>query len=253
MGKAGSDLAGSRRNPPTCLSEPMAHRLKHLTLYEGRRRFSVLHLLICIVVMFVISPFVDKLTYGHFIESIVFSLLMIAAVSAVGGRRRSLIAAGVLVLPVLTTRWINHFWPNFIPLDLTIVVAIVFVSFVIAHLFRFVITAPQVTSEVLCAAISIYLLFAVVWAFAYTLLAHWQPGAFEFTNPKDADAKMTGFAALYFAVQILTTITFGDIVPITNIARMMALVQSTSGVFYMATMVARLVGLYTGKNASRTT
>jgi hypothetical protein len=46
-----------------------------------------------------------------------------------------------------------------------------------------------------------------------------------------------------FSVQILTTITFGDILPV-YIARMLALVQSTSGVFYMAILVARLVGLY---------
>jgi hypothetical protein len=61
---------------------------------------------------------------------------------------------------------------------------------------------------------------------------------------------MSGFTALYFSVQILTTITFGDILPVSNIARMLALVQSTSGVFYMAILVARLVGLYSSGGTS---
>jgi hypothetical protein len=124
------------------------------------------------------------------------------------------------------------------------------VSFVIFHLLRFVVAAPQVNSEVLCAAVAIYLLFAIVWAFIYTLLARWQPGAFDLTNANDAKNAMTGFTALYFSVQILTTITFGDILPVSNVARMLALVQSTSGVFYMAILVARLVGLYSSGGPS---
>lgn len=228
----------------------MRPTIKHLTMQEGRYRFSVLHLLVAIVVMFVVSPFVDRMAYGQFVESVIFSVLMLAAMNAVGGRRSVLVAAALLVLPVLLARWINHFWPNLVPVDISLAAAMIFVAFVIVHLFRFVIAAPQVNSEVICAAISIYLLFAVAWAFAYSLLARWQPGAFEFTNANDADARMIGFTALYFSIQISTTITFGDILPVSNVARMMALVQSTAGVFYMATMVARLVGLYSSSAAS---
>ena len=50
--------------------------------------------------------------------------------------------------------------------------------------------------------------------------------------------------ALYYSVQVITTITFGDILPVPNIARMTAIVEATTGVFYMATLISRLVGLY---------
>jgi len=202
----------------------MHKTIKRLTMQEGRYRFSVLHLLIAIVVMFVVSPFADRLTYGRFVESVIFTIFLLAAMNAVGGRRSILVAAAVLVFPVLITRWCNHFWPNLIPIDLNLVAAIVFVSFVIVHLFRFVITAPRVNSEVICAGICIYLLFAVAWAFIYTLLSRWQPNAFEFSNSTEGDAGLAGFTAMYFSVQILTTITFGDILPATNVARMLALV-----------------------------
>ena len=58
---------------------------------------------------------------------------------------------------------------------------------------------------------------------------------------------MVGFTALYFSVQILTTITFGDILPASNIARMLAIVEAAAGVFYLAIMIARLVGLYSSQ------
>jgi hypothetical protein len=212
--------------------------------YEGRRRLSVAHLLIAIVVLFVVAPFVDRVAYGHLIESLVFTVVLVAGVNAVGGRRRTLLVAAVLAAPVILIRWLNHLWPELLPADLGLVTALLFVSYVLVHLLRFVIAAPVVNAEVLCAAISIYLLYAVAWGFVYTLLYRWDPSWFVFTEPTDADATLTGFTALYFSVQILTTVTFGDILPVSNIARMMALVEATVGIFYLAILISRLVGLY---------
>ena len=212
--------------------------------YEGRRRLSVAHLLTALMALFIIAPFVDRFAYGNLIESGVFTAVLLTAVGAVGGRRRTLIAAALLAVPALAARWLNHLAPSLVPTDIGLVLAIVFVLFVIAHLFRFVITAKCVTTEVLCAAISVYLLFAIVGSQLYTLLGRWDPGAFSFTVPADSQATMSGFMALYFSVQILTTITFGDILPVSPVARMMAIVEAGIGVFYLAILIARLVGLY---------
>ena len=131
--------------------------------------------------------------------------------------------------------------------DIYLLAAIVFVIFVLFHLFRFVIFASVVNFEVLCAAIAIYLLLAVVWSLIYTVLAQSDPGAFAFTESSDADAKLVGFNALYFSVQVITTTTFGDIMPISDSARMLALLEATVGLFYLAILVSRLVSAYTGK------
>jgi hypothetical protein len=222
----------------------------NLPFREGRYRLSVAHLLTALIALFVVMPFVDQWRYGEIVESVMFSLVLLAAVNAVGGRRQTQIAAAVMAVPALLARWLNHVWPEGIVIELSLLAAIAFVAFVIAHLFRFVISAPEVNAEVLCAAISIYLLFAVAWAFLYTLLARWDPNAFVFTDPAADKPLLSGFTALYFSVQILTTITFGDILPRSNNARMMSLVEATAGVFYMAILIARLVGLYTSRPRS---
>jgi hypothetical protein len=224
--------------------------LKRATVQEGLHRLSVAHLLTAIVVLFVVEPFVDRWRYGDVVESVLFTLVMLAAVSAIGGRRTTLIVAAILAAPALITRWLTHIWPDLFPHDLHLVVAILFVGFVIYHLFRFVISAPAVNAEVLCSAISIYLLFAVAWSFAYTVLARADPNAFTYSNPADEKSGLSGFTALYFSVQILTTITFGDIMPASNVARMMSLVEASAGVFYLAILIARLVGLYSSGGAS---
>ena len=147
----------------------------HLPFREGRYRLSVAYLLIALVVMFVVLPVSDRFFFGKLVEAFVFTLMLLAAVNAVGGQRRTQVVAAVLMAPALLAHWLDHFWPGLLPDDLGLCLAIVFVIYVIAHLLRFVISAPVVNAEVLCAAISVYLLFAVVWAFFYTLLARWEP------------------------------------------------------------------------------
>jgi hypothetical protein len=221
------------------------------TIYEGVNRLSVAHLLAAIIVLFIIMPLADELTYGSLLESIAFSFVLLAAVSAVGGQRRALITAAALFVPALLARWLHHVWPQLFTENLYQLVAIVFVTYIVSHLFRFVITAPSVNLDVLCAAISIFLLYAVAWGFVYTVYADARPTSFKLSDTLGDNAHLSGFLALYFSMQVLTTITFGDVLPASNAARMMCLVEATTGVFYMATMIARLVGLYTGQATSR--
>jgi hypothetical protein len=220
-----------------------------LPIREGRHRLSVAHLLVAIVTLFVIMPLVDRLSYGEFIETAAFTFVLLAAVNAVGGERRIQVMAGVLAAPAVLAHWAHHIWPSVVPVEVRLIADLVFVSYVIAHLFRFVLVAPVVNAEVMCAAISIYLLLAVAWSFVYTVLATWEPGSFNYTESTgDApEPQLIGFLALCFSVQVITTITFGDIMPVSNVARMLTLAEATVGVFYMAILISRLVGVYASK------
>ncbi len=228
----------------------MRKSLKGLVMHEGRYRLSVAHLLVAIFAMFVVLPFADYTAYGPWIEAVAFTVVMLCAINAVGGRRNMLFAAAGLAFPAILLRWVYHIFPFGVSKDLYLLAGIAFVSFVIYQLLRFVVIAPQVNSEVLCAAVAVYALMAVAWSFVFTILNHWQPGALKFTNPHDAEATLQGFIAIYFSVQVLTTITFGDILPVSNVARMLALVESAMGVFYMAILMARLVGVYTSTSTN---
>jgi hypothetical protein len=210
-------------------------------------RFSAAHLLVAIAVLFIVLPFVDELPNGSLIESVVFTIVLLAGINALGGTWGTQLAAAAFALPALFSRWINHLWPAAIPPAFSIVVSLVFVTLVIAHLLHFIGKSPVVDSEVLCSAVAGYLLLALFWSFAFSLLARFQPQAFEYSDPLTATTKMDGFIALYFSVQVLTTITFGDVTPANNFARMMTLVEATTGVLYLAIVIARLVGIYSSE------
>ena len=55
---------------------------------------------------------------------------------------------------------------------------------------------------------------------------------------------MRGETALYFSFITLNTVGYGDITPVSGFARILAVLESTCGLFYMALLVARLVSLY---------
>ncbi|MEZ6073578.1 MAG: potassium channel family protein [Pirellulales bacterium] len=215
-----------------------------LPLRKGGNRFSVVYLVAALALMFVALPFADELAYGQLVEGIVFTLVLLAAVSAVATHRWTLIVALVLAVPTLVARWVNHIWPELLPIDPSLVVAFVFVVFVIAHLLRYIIQSPVVDFEVLCAALAIYLLIIVAWSFVYTLIWRLDMHAFISTVNNNAPVDMSGFNAFYYSMQILSTITFGDIMPATNVARMLSQIEGITGLFYLATLISRLVGLY---------
>ena len=222
----------------------------HVPFHIGRHRLSVAHLVAALVALFVVMPFADCFRYGDLIEATLLTIVLLAAVNAVGGRRRTKTAAAVLIIPVILTHWLDHLWPGLIPLEPVLLAECVFVSFVIVHLFRFVMTAPIVNAEVIYAAVAAYLLFAVAFAFLYTVLGNNFHDAFVFTVPDATGSTMHGFTSLYFSVQTLTASNFGDIMPAMRITRMLALVEVTIGMFYMTILLARLVGLYSNTNTT---
>jgi hypothetical protein len=78
------------------------------------------------------------------------------------------------------------FYPSAIPLNLTNVTAIVFGIFVIVHLLWFIMRAPRVDEEVLCAGIATYLMLGLLWTFAHILVARLAPGSFVVAGPPDS-------------------------------------------------------------------
>lgn len=231
-------------------SAPDAARPEATVLSRRRvRRFTAVEFLIALVCWIVSAPFLLPIEYGELVETVITALVFVSAVVAVGGRRRTLVIALVLVTPAFVGKWINHFQPDLISLEIVRITAVFFLGFVMVHFLRFILRAPSVNVEVLCAAISVYLLLGILWGFAYMLVAEQIPGSFVFVAG-NAGREMVGFEAIYFSFVTLSTVGYGDVVPSSNVSRMLAIMEATIGMFYVTVLIARLVSLYSSQRPS---
>src|SRR6516225_12086471 len=140
--------------------------LKHVRF----RRFSTVQLLVALVVLLISAPFVEEVEGGHIILSVLFSLVLLAAVFAVANRKRSLVIALALAIPAITARWVNQVRPDLVHPAVFLVCALVLLAFVIGHLLYFILHALVVNAEVLCASIAAYLMLGLMWTVAYWLV-----------------------------------------------------------------------------------
>ena len=216
----------------------------------GPRRFSMVQLLIALALLFFFFPFVEEIKGGDIIVSVLLSLVLLSAVLAVANRRRTLIIALLLAIPAVGGRWINHFQPHLVPPAIFLVAGLALIAFVVVNLLRFVLRAPSVNLEVLCASISAYLMLGLIWTIAYWLVAQLTPEAFAFNTTTGPKESMEGFNAFYFSFITLSTVGYGDITPVSKVARTLAAMEAITGLFYVAVLISRLVALYSTPNST---
>jgi hypothetical protein len=109
-------------------------------------------------------------------------------------------------------------------------------------LVRYIFLTRAVTRDVLYAATSVYLLLGAIFVPIYGLLETLWPGSFvDNTAP---DAPVAWQQLLYYSYTSLTTMGYGDVLPVSWWARSLATAEAVIGVLYIAILMGRLVGLY---------
>jgi hypothetical protein len=238
------------------VQDNLAESASAAAVSEARRRWigapakwSAVEYLVALVVFILASPLVVELEYGQLIEAAMLTVVLISAVVAVSERWITRLTAVVLVLPALAGRWIHHYRPELAPPAGYLGAGLVFLAFVLFHYFRYILRAPTVNFTVLCAAVSTYLMLGMFWTMAYVLLTSIRPDSFA-QSGKSAGV-MNGFDAFYFSFVTLSTVGYGDIVPTSRPARMLAVLEATTGTLFVATLIARLVAIQASTRSNR--
>lgn len=92
-------------------------------------------------------------------------------------------------------------------------------------------------------AIAVYLLLGIMWGELYIIIYLLEPNAFYFL-PATQYGEPPISELIYFSFVSLTTMGYGDIVPIHPMARSLATLEGLVGQLYPAVLLARLVTLY---------
>ena len=112
-----------------------------------------------------------------------------------------------------------------------------FFALTAAALFSYLRNSRSIAQAQLYTAVNIYLLLGLVWATLYLAVDAFYPGSIQVgTHSADRQTEL-----LYFSLVTLTTIGYGDVVPLSGEARILAALEGVTGVLYIATTVALLV------------
>lgn len=118
--------------------------------------------------------------------------------------------------------------------------------FTVVTLFR-VFAPGEITTHRLVGAVSAYLLVGLAWALAYEWLDLVLPGSLQ-AGPDPASGAYPSF--LYYSFTTLTTVGYGDLLPVSPQARALANLESLIGVLFPAVLIGRLLSMHGSDGAA---
>jgi voltage-gated potassium channel len=196
--------------------------------------------LMLLLVAMIFSGPLTRIGAGWLVSTVA-ALLPLAAVFALGQGRTTLYAGLLLGLPAvaaivqadlgadLVPEWVVAVFP----LSLYVLVTVIIV--------RGVMESRGVASRnTILGAISGYLMLGYVWSIAYQVVASFAPQAFRGTT--GPDGRFGPGEAVYYSFVTLTTMGYGEIVPVAPMARSLSILEAVTGIMYIAVLVAAVIG-----------
>ena len=200
-------------------------------------------LLLSLLALLLIYPYLENTATSRIILGILYSCILVGAVYVVGRHRRTFAVGGTLAL-VSVGLQLSYFVTDDIWLyRLTGVSHVAFLLFTIAGIAGYVLRKGTITADKLHGALAAYIMLAFLWAFIYALIESLVPGSFSLEGAH-ITSRDAFFRLFYFSFTTLTTTGYGDIVPLTDKARSVAMIEQFIGVFFVAVVIARLAGFY---------
>jgi hypothetical protein len=212
---------------------------------------NFVYLLIALLVLLFGIPLAQDMAIGSapLIRSLMFSLLLIIGIWSLkdGGRfftiGMSFVVAG-LILNLLAANVDSGllFFSSFAAIFGFLLVAVAFTL-------KQVVLGTDMSANRLVGAVCLYLMLGTIWALSYSLIESVSPGSFAGISLHEGRGWDSDW--LYFSFVTMTTLGYGDISPVSGLARVLAYMQAVFGQFYVAILVAGLVSAYISRRQTR--
>lgn len=181
-----------------------------------------------------------------------FAIIGMILITIIGNHTNSKWYKSIIVLTVLEViililaTLLNYLILTYIAISLSLFFLVI--SIVVA--FKSVFYSEEITINQLVGASCIYLLLGIIGAILYSNLYYISPTSF--TGLTDMNVELHFPEFMYYSYVTLTTLGFGDITPVSPIAKTMSFMQAIIGQLYLTIMVAGLVGkaINSGNNSS---
>lgn len=231
--------------------------MKNSKLYK-RRYFALLASMLGLTIL---APIVE---HGFWARMLVGLLMFVALwTGSVAVSTKANVSARSVVLATLASfLWAVGFFAESLPINAvylhyaTYSVLLVFFANV-GRLMLEDILQGEVTLNRICGGVCVFVLIGLCFALMHMIVAAGNPQAYK--DNLDPAASMGDALSheyrypifVYFSFCTLSTVGYGDIVPVSRLARSCSMLEAVTGQLYLAILVARLVGLHTATRATK--
>jgi hypothetical protein len=214
------------------------------TLSEKVGQYTLV--LIMLLLAMVMLPIFDKHLIGHMLLNFWGLLTVVFLVLSLSQHRRQrlrimLLGGSLFACTLIFFIGLVITGREFLGIGLSVLVlTVVFFLYCIWTILYSIFQNKLFTADLISGAILAYLLLGIAWGCLNTLIEAAAPGSYSF--PPNMEPGQTASVLIYHSFVTLTTLGYGDILPLTRITRTSAYMEAVTGVMYTAILIAGLVG-----------
>lgn len=198
-----------------------------------------------LIFLFLSYPFARHWAAEQMLLSAFVTLVMISGIyNNYEAGRRIFVVEILLGLPAIASTWLALYYPeNKLIQRIDLVTYLVFFSVNVSVLIIRLMKAQRVTLNTLYTAASGYMLVGMMGAMAAALIENISPHSFEYRfGYQTVSAYFDQY--IYYSFITMTTVGFGDFVPVKPASKMLTILLSIFGQLYVAVLIAILIGKY---------
>lgn len=208
-----------------------------------RKRNNLILFSLNVVYIFVIGLF-DGLIDMHYVYFTLISIIYVASIFTISDSGIKMFSAPIILI-VLT--WLAEILNLPALSQLAGILATLFFLYVIVLLVKRVAGSKTVDALEFLESINVYLLLGIAGSLLFNALYTYDPEAFRY--PVETLSHRSDF--IYFSFVTMTTLGYGDIIPVDSLARSLAIFFSVTGQLYLTMIIAMLVGKYIGQQTEK--
>ncbi|QYY36177.1 potassium channel family protein [Ruficoccus sp. ZRK36] len=205
-------------------------------------KFAVL--LSVLLITMVTYPFIDDYAWLSTLIAVIGLFTILAALWAVSDSKVAFVLTALLAVPAFGMNVLNSLAETDRYAYFAVPMAFAFYTLVNIKILRSVVTAKEVNWDILCGAISVYLLLGMNWTLIYTFIDMFDANAFSIHSSLAPEESVIGNRDyFFFSFVTLTTLGYGDIVPLTVPARVFAVLEAITGQLYIAVIIGKIISV----------
>ena len=199
-------------------------------------------LLLLVVFTIFIIPFFP-IGWHRILYSICFTFIFLLSALSLSKDRSKVFNAAIAVVII---EWISELLNLSLLNTISLIANIAFFDLIVILFILQIARAKTVSPQVIMESINGYLMLGMSFSILIALLCAIDPDAFSFKHLSETIDPAISYVSnyIYFGFVTLSTLGYGDVVPLTPAARSLSIFTSITGQMYVAIIIAALVSKY---------